>query len=145
MFSPFRFVWLRILFTFVLYSFVRLGFYLYHSTLFTDYTTAEILYSFIIGFRFDASAICLINSLFILICCLLPAFNRTSKSLKPLWVISNSIFLFLMIGDIEYYTFNNQHMQAHNFLIAKDIKNQGTSVILYYWPMFLVSISPFFS
>ena len=29
-----------------------------------------------------------------------------------------------MIGDIEYYTFNNQHMQAHNFLIAKDIKNR---------------------
>ena len=98
-----------------------------------------------IGLRFDASAIGLINSLFILLASLpIKLSTAIRRNLNTLWIITNSIFLYLMIGDVEYFSFNNERLQYHNFLIASDIKDQGLNVIIYYLPMFLLAISPLF-
>ena len=50
------------------------------------------------------------------------------KALNSLWVLINSAFMFLMIGDVEYFSFNNEYPYG------------GKSLHITPWPNFLRSL-----
>lgn len=92
---------------------------------------------FLVGLRFDLSAILLSNSLFILMV-LLPVPVAGSKIYqilqKALFIIPNSFFLFLNCVDIVYYPFVHKRMSADAVLFVTGEKGAEFFTLL---PAFL--------
>ncbi|MEZ5012904.1 MAG: sulfatase-like hydrolase/transferase [Chitinophagales bacterium] len=95
-----------------LYALARLFFYFTNASIFPATGAGEIFRCFIVGLRFDISAIAYSN-LPIIIMHVLPIAARDKKwyqrIIKIYFYIVNAGFFLLMLGDAEYYSFSLRH------------------------------------
>lgn len=124
----------RIFFLLPLYLLIRLGFFFFHHDLYSTYSSLDIFYSFLHGFRFDIAALCLINAP-LLFFSFIPSYNNTFLFFERiLYVLLNSAGIIVSINDFELFNFTGKRLSLDFFLIADDILSQLPQVMLYYWP-----------
>lgn len=123
----------RLLILLPVYSLIRFFFYLSHEDLYSSFTYSQILYSFILGLRFDIAALCLLNSP-LLILSFFPLLNKKFLIFeRVLFVLLNGAGVITSINDYELYNFTGKRLSLDFFLIADDILMQLPQVMLYYW------------
>ena len=91
-----------------IYAGLRLTFLLVNYSVFREANFAQMLWAFVIGVRFDLSAIFMVNGLFILLSMLpVPSFQNSGyqRLLKFVFILSNFPFLCLNMIDLEYLKF----------------------------------------
>lgn len=140
--SPFTALLGRFSFLLVLYQMVRLGFFVNNIHLFKDLPPDDIFWSFIMGFRFDMAAVCLINIPYCLL--LLLSFVWQDAKFKTflsfIFVLVNGIFLGMNIFDVEYFQFTGKRLTVSSFAITDDIQQQLAPIAAYYWYFSLIVI-----
>ncbi|SMF81205.1 LTA synthase family protein [Pseudobacteriovorax antillogorgiicola] len=127
-----------------IYCLLRIGFYIHNIHLYHELPPQDVLFSFLIGMRFDLAAICLINSPYILVQ-LMPWRSEVWKPriMRILFVCCNGIFIGLNIFDIEYFQFTSKRLTASSFHIAQDMQAQIWQVAAYYWHFSLLIVLMF--
>jgi phosphoglycerol transferase MdoB-like AlkP superfamily enzyme len=96
----------------------------------------EILQAFVVGLRFDISAICYINFIFLFLV-LLP---KKEYFLKIEWLIFwivNSIFLILNFGDTEFVNFVGRRLSSEALFILKELSGKTLEIAWTFWPIAL--------
>src|SRR5688500_3619107 len=91
-----------------IYLLLRLVFLVVNFSVFREATFGQFLWAFIIGLRFDLSAIFMVNGLFILFSLIpVPFYPRAGYQLflKIIFLVSNFPFLCLNLIDLEYFKF----------------------------------------
>nr|WP_321266235.1 sulfatase-like hydrolase/transferase [uncultured Sulfurimonas sp.] len=115
---------LAIIYTLLLFSFIRLSFYLSYFEYFSDLTFYETLASFFMGLRVDIALVFTFTSL-IWLALLLPFKFTNNKvyrsSLGLLWGSILGAIIFFNIGDILYFGFVNRHLNNELSLIGNDV------------------------
>lgn len=108
----------------LLFTLVRVFFYISYLDYFSDLTFIETLKSFFMGFRVDVALIFTFTSL-IWLALLLPFKFTTNKiyrsSLGILWGLILGAITFFNIGDILYFGFVNRHLNNELSLIGNDL------------------------
>lgn len=133
----------RILFILLLFQATRIYFFVLNYPRYSSLSFYKILESFLVGTRFDASSVSMLNSLFILLS-LFPLFflNNTyyQKGLKFLFVLSNSILLGSNIIDSHYFKFTQKRstFDIVHTLSSSDFLNVLSEYIRDYWVAFSV-------
>lgn len=123
----------RFFFLFLTYSLLRIGFYFYHLNVYKHFHQDEIFQSFILGFRFDLAAICLLNIPSILLS-LIP--SKNSKFVffeRLLFVVINTVGIVAALDDYELFLFMGKRLSFDLFVITDDIWDQLPQLALYYW------------
>lgn len=141
--DTYRLLLLRLGLVFIAYSLTRLCFFLMNLESFEEVALTDILFSFIHGLRFDASAILYTNIVFILLS-ILP-FSFVVKSswqafLRVWFVVTNSIFLITNVADAEYVKFTGKRMDLSMFNMLQDVADQLGQLMLNYWYVSLVGL-----
>ena len=140
-----RWAWLlrRLALLLLVYTALRLLFLVYNRSRFPEAHVGDILWAFVCGLRFDASAIALTNLPFILLS-LVPLPRRFGiaheRFLKGLFLVSNLPFLWLNVADVEFFQFNGRRATLHLLGLANDAAVKWSSLFLYYWPLVLLGI-----
>ncbi|HXK30427.1 MAG TPA: sulfatase-like hydrolase/transferase [Candidatus Binatia bacterium] len=120
----------------ILYSVCRLLFLAFNYGVFQSLIGREIFTTFAIGLRFDISAICLTNSIFIT-CSVLPHpwqhIRRYQRFLKLLFLATNIPFLILNVIDLEYSRFVGQRLTLSVLDLRGDLSDQIGQLALHYW------------
>jgi len=120
----------------ILYSVCRLLFLAFNYAAFQNLTGREIFATFAIGLRFDISAICLTNSVFIT-CSVLPhpwqQIRWYQRFLKLLFLATNIPFLILNVIDLEYSKFVGQRLTLSVLDVRGDLSDQIGQLALHYW------------
>jgi phosphoglycerol transferase MdoB-like AlkP superfamily enzyme len=102
----------------VLFTFCRLGFYLFNYSYFKDLDRPTFLYIFLGGIKFDLTAVLYTNALFILMM-ILPfkfRFNRYYQTAaKWIFFITNGIALAANVSDFIYFKFTLRRTTADVF------------------------------
>ncbi len=135
-------------FLILLYALCRLIFYAFYYHHFVDVGFLELIGIFIVGIRFDLSAIVLLNSLFIVFYLLpikildKPYFFR---SLKWVFVVTNSLGLLANCVDFAYFGFTLKRTTADVFHffsgeIGGDLGHLLPVFLKDYWYVFLIWI-----
>lgn len=108
----------------LIFTFIRLYFYLSYLDYFSDLDLIETLMSFFMGVRVDIALIFTFTSL-IWLALLLPfkfTTNRAYRStLGLLWGAILGAIIFFNIGDILYFGFVNRHLNNELSLIGNDV------------------------
>lgn len=133
----------RLLWVYLLYTLSRLVFLTANFSFLQQFPTTEIVSAFLIGLRFDTTAILYTNSLFIL----LHLFPLTIRKhplyqtiLKWLFIVSNSLALLLNLIDAGYYQFSGKRSGVELLNMQKDITDQSSQYIKDYWYLALLII-----
>jgi phosphoglycerol transferase MdoB-like AlkP superfamily enzyme len=132
----------RILLLTGIYSLLRVLFLIFNMELFSNFSTKQLLTPFIIGIRYDLTALALLNIPFWVVG-LLPIFWKNiywKKTEGFLFIFINTLFIFFNLGDIEYSNFVGRRLTWDTFKMQKDLQNSAFAIIKYYWVLFLVSI-----
>ncbi len=119
-----------------IYFILRLVFLAVHFSVFREASPGQLLWAFVIGLRFDLSAIFMVNGLFLLFSLIpVPAYPRPGYQLflKILFVISNFPFLCLNLIDLEYFKFIGRRTSNELFTITQDIQAQTSQLFINYW------------
>ena len=126
------------------FTLCRLLFFILNHDLFPGTAFSELMGAMLAGLRFDLSAIIAVNSLFILLS-LLPIAARGKKAyqktLKLLFLITNSIALSFNFIDMIYYRFTLKRstFDLFSFIGAgNDTRRLLPTFIKEYWYMFFV-------
>lgn len=127
----------------VIYSFCRIIFYAFNSKAFNDAGLSE----FLIGIRFDITAIFLIN-IPVFVLAALP-FNFTENKyykiiVSTLFVVLNATALAFNLSDTEYFPFSNKRSTAELFKIVgsgNDFWKLLPSYIIDFWYLFILLIA----
>jgi uncharacterized sulfatase len=126
------------------YSIVRLLFFLFNKHSFQNVSNGQIIDSFLLGLRFDLSAICIINILYVLGSFMLSPNHwkslRYQKWLQNLFVIPNLAFLSLGVIDLEYYKFIGRRTNFEINSIMGDVGNQAQNLLGKYWYLALIML-----
>ena len=127
---------LRLAIVLVLFQIERIAFYLANAEAFTDMTLSRFLYIMWGGLRFDISAVFYTNLLFILLQ-IIPFDFRFSEKYQRisafLFLITNSIILFINTADIAYYPFT---LKRTTTAVFQQFSNENNMLKL--WPRFLM-------
>lgn len=130
----------RLIFLLVCYFFLRLGFYFYHYSIFNQFSDIEIFKSFILGMRFDLSAIILINSPIILFSLVQANHSRILTFERLVFVVLNSTALLAGLNDFELFLFMGKRLSYDLFFITNDIMNQLPQLIINFWFFPLIAL-----
>ncbi len=134
----------RLAIVLVLYSFIRLYFFLSNYPYFSDASVTSLLKGFILGLRFDLIAVTAINLPFIFLS-LLPIRKLSSggyqRFLKGWFLLTNIPFIFLNLSDSEYFKFTGKRSTFDLLRMANDILNQALQLMINYWPVPLLTIA----
>lgn len=123
----------RFLFLLLIYSLLRVGFYFYHLNIYKQFTSDEILTSFLLGIRFDVAGILLMN-LSIVFLSLIPSnYPKFLKFERWLFVLVNMIGFVMAIDDYELFLFMGKRLSFDFFALGDDILQQLPQIALYYW------------
>ena len=123
----------RFLFLLIPYTFLRLGFYLYHLDIYKHFSQLEILTGFFYGLRFDLAAILLLNIPVVLLS-LIPSQNNHFLFFERfLFVLLNTVGLLLSLVDYELFLFVGKRFSFDLFMITDDIWDQLPQLILNFW------------
>lgn len=135
----------------LIYSFLRLGFYIVNQDLFLNVTSSSLLYMMLGGLKFDISALLYINSLFIVLQCI-PFQIRYKKRYqlfcKWLFIVSNSIGIATNIADFAYYKFTLKRTTGavfEQFSNEENLLKLTFNFLVGYWYLlFLFAVIIFF-
>ena len=131
-----------------IYLLCRLLFYFFNFTYFNDVGFGEVLFILWIGIKFDLSVLLLINFLFILLFLLPFPFreNRSyQKTIKLLFLITNSIAILANCVDLAYFPFTLKRTTADVFnffggAIGNDLGSLLPLFLKEYWYVFILWI-----
>lgn len=120
-----------------IYLLLRLGFYLANQAVFQEATAGQILQAFWHGFRFDISALLLLNIPFLLLS-LVPRFTRTwQRTVRGIYLALNAIGIALNLIDTQYFKFIGRRTSDELFTITDDIGRQAGQLVGHYWFLLL--------
>lgn len=119
----------------------RLLFFLFNYDSFNHNSFSQILLAFVVGLRFDVSAVIYINSLFILLH-LVPFNFRYLKgyqvSIKWIFFLTNFAALFFALIDLRWFSFVEKRSSFDIFGTTGDMMNQLPSYLKDYWYLLIV-------
>ncbi len=141
-----KFSLLRIFYVLLIYQFLRFGFFLLNESLYATSTNSEMLAAWIRGVRYDMSAICLVNGLWLILEFIpVPQKWKTSiiwrSTLDLLFLVPNLSFILLNMVDAEYFQFTGKRFTAESFSIINDIQSQTLNIFIYYWYYIAICIA----
>ncbi|WP_276496997.1 LTA synthase family protein [Pontibacter litorisediminis] len=120
----------------VLYTLLRLLFYVFNYAAFAEAGAGELLFAFVHGLRFDLAALLIVNGLFILLS-LLPVGNTLhpayQRVLKWVFILCNAPFIALAVVDVEFFKFIGRRTSNELLSITDDIATQLVQLLGYYW------------
>ncbi len=126
----------RLALLFAAYFLCRLFFLVWNRDLFAQTPPAQILLAFVIGLRFDLSAILFTNAL-LLPLWLLPGRWLTNKRLRnlelTLFTLLNTIALGFNVVDAEFVKFIGKRTSYDLLLMGDDLQRHSLNVIASYW------------
>lgn len=126
------------------YTLCRGIFFLFNLDYFSEASISQILYAFILGSRFDLTAIFSINALFI-IASLLPFNFQYSKGyarfLKILFISLNLPLLYINLIDVEYFKYTGKRTTFDVVYFYNDIQDQAGQLFLSYWYISLLVLA----
>lgn len=136
----FRQLLLRLGVVLVLFSMIRLLFYLINMDAFPAISTGELIKLFGAGIRFDVAAIVYVNSLFILLS-LFPFKIREHPSFQriQLWVfmLFNCLAVLFEMIDIGFYPFANRRTIGSDLNIFRNTAEMIPGYLAEYWPLLI--------
>jgi len=127
----------------VLYSLLRLGFYLVNHDFFADVPFPEILTAFWHGLRFDLSALILVNVPVLLLYNLpgsLPRQRWYRIIVFILFCFVNIIGVLLNIADFGYYPMIQRRLLYEPYTMLPDLLRMAPGVLVRYWPLTLAFV-----
>ncbi len=130
----------RFLFLLLSYSILRVGFYFYHLSIYRQFKQTDIFNSFLLGVRFDISAILLLNLPLTLISFLSVRSQKIVFWERLLFILLNGLALIASVDDFELFLFMGKRLSLDLFVISDDIIEQLPQIILNYWYLPLTSI-----
>ncbi|MCC9167942.1 LTA synthase family protein [Pontibacter harenae] len=134
--SSFKLLCRRLGLVLALYMLLRLLFYIFNYSIFSEAGFGQTILAFLHGLRFDIAAIIIINGLFILLS-LFPVGNTFhptfQKVLKWLFILTNAPFIALAVVDVEFFNFIGRRSTNELFNITNDIEAQIGQLASYYW------------
>lgn len=140
----------RILLIMLLFSFCRIGFFLFNFKMFPDVTGSQFIRILIGGLNFDISAIVYIN-LLIIVLHIIPFDIRYNeiyqKIVKYIYFISNGFAIALNGMDFVYYRFVNKRATADVFGTFEHESNLPKlffRFLIDYWPATLLTLCLWF-
>jgi arylsulfatase A-like enzyme len=134
----------RFLIILVIYTFCRIGFYLFNSDLFQHISFSKYLRILYGGVKFDVSALLYINSVFILLHVIPVPFKygeTYQKFCKWLFIISNSIGIAANLADFAYYKYTLKRTTATVYSQFKNEQNKlklTGDFLADYWYLLLI-------
>lgn len=126
----------RFLLLMAAYSLVRLVFLLWNWPIYSAASLADLGYAFLLGLRFDTSAILFTNAILFLLWMLpAPVLQRplVRKIDLILFGVINFVFLGGNLGDAEYVKFIGKRTSYDLLFIGADIERHSLSVLSTYW------------
>jgi len=140
----------RILLIMLLFSFCRIGFFLFNFKMFPDVTGSQFIRILIGGLNFDISAIVYIN-LLIIVLHIIPfdiRYNKIyQKIVKYIYFISNGFAIAMNGMDFVYYRFINKRATADVFGTFEHESNLPKlffRFLIDYWPATLLTLCLWF-
>jgi phosphoglycerol transferase MdoB-like AlkP superfamily enzyme len=133
----------RLLILFAVYSLCRLLFYLFNFSYFSGLSLLSVIHVFIVGLKFDASAIILSNSLYLLLFLLPVSHFAYQKVLHWLFYIVNSFAIALNCLDLAYFRFTLKRSMADIFSFFRmgdDLEQLFPVFLKQYWYIFIIAI-----
>lgn len=119
------------------YLLLRLGFFAANYGVFAEATAGQTALAFWHGFRFDLSALLLVNIPFLLLS-LVPWYGRGWQwGLRGLYFVLNVPGLVLNIIDSQYFKFIGRRTSDELFTITADIGRQAGQLLGHYWFLLL--------
>ncbi|WP_022823474.1 LTA synthase family protein [Hymenobacter norwichensis] len=123
----------RLLLLMGVYVLLRLGFYWANRSVFQEAPTEQVLLAFWHGFRYDISALLLLNVPF-LVLSLVPAFSfRWQGFLRGFYLTVNAVGIALNLIDTQYFKFIGRRTTNELFTITDDIQRQAGQLAGHYW------------
>ncbi|MBO0356455.1 LTA synthase family protein [Hymenobacter sp. BT186] len=123
----------RLLLLMGVYVLLRLGFYWANRSVFQEAPTGQVLLAFWHGFRYDISALLLLNVPFLGLS-LVPVFSsRWQGFLRGFYLILNAIGIALNLIDTQYFKFIGRRTTNELFTITDDIQRQAGQLAGHYW------------
>lgn len=122
---------------------LRILFYFSYRELFTNVAVPEIVFSFLIGLRFDFASVmmlCGISFLFVLLPFHFAKFSNYKKIILSLLYLIVLLSLILSLGDIAYYQFVKRRMSYEIFSLAANIPEIATMIFKGFIVQFLLAI-----
>ena len=118
------------------YGLTRLLFMLWNWEIYRRDSVGELIYAFVLGLRFDISAILFTNVLLFLLW-MLPLGALRNRGVRGgdalVWVLVNTICLGVNIVDAEFVKFIGKRTSYDLLFIREDLERQSVSVLLTYW------------
>ncbi len=134
----------RILLLLFLFTLLRVFFFITNYSYFNSAGFFSDLYFFVVGIRFDYTAIVYFNSAFILFSLLPFAFvnhKLSQKILKVIYIATNSLLLISDLADSSYFQFSNKRSAADVLSMSttgNDFINLLPKYIADYWFVLLI-------
>lgn len=131
-----------VLLALLFYFFARLEFLLWNWSLFKNKPLLDILWSFVVGLRFDTAAALSVTAPLLLI-----AFIPWPKSWNIHWstltwvlfCILQIPFLILNLVDVEFINFVGRRFTYDSFFVVSETKGKVWNFIISYWLLFLIN------
>ena len=119
------------------YLLLRFGFFAANYGVFAEASAGQTALAFWHGFRFDLSALLLVNVPFILLS-FGPWYGRGwQRMLRTLFLLLNAPGLALNIVDTQYFKFIGRRTSDELFTITDDIGRQAGHLVQHYWLLLL--------
>jgi phosphoglycerol transferase MdoB-like AlkP superfamily enzyme len=137
-----KFLLVRLGLLLLLYSVSRVLFLAFNFDSFRNLPAGDILGAFVVGLRFDVAAICVTNSVFILLSLLPGPFQQSPKYqrfLKYFFAVTNVPFLLVNVIDVEYFKFVGQRSTLSVLDMTADVPTQAGQLALHYWHIIVLA------
>ena len=119
------------------YLLLRMGFYAFNQNVFREAAAGQIALAFWHGFRFDISALLLLNVPWLLLS-LVPSRGRGWQRLvRGVYLLLNGFGLVLNLVDWEYFRFIGRRTSNELSTIGADVQRQAGQLLLSYWWLLL--------
>ncbi|AIZ63643.1 hypothetical protein PK28_07990 [Hymenobacter sp. DG25B] len=119
------------------YVLLRAGFYAFNYETFQEASAGQIALAFWHGFRFDISALLLLNLPFVTLS-MVPALGRRwQRLLWGLYLLLNALGIALNIVDWEYFKFIGRRTSNELTTIGADVQRQAGQLVGNYWFLIL--------
>lgn len=119
------------------YLLLRLGFFAANYGVFAEASAGQMALAFWHGFRFDLSALLVLNVPFVLLS-FVPRFGRGwQRALRGVYLTLNAPGLALNIIDSQYFKFIGRRTSDELFTITGDIERQAGQLVWHYWFLLL--------
>ncbi len=119
------------------YLLLRVGFYAFNQHVFREAAAGQVVLAFWHGFRFDVSALLLLNVPWLLLS-LVPSRGRGWQQLvRGVYLLLNGFGLALNLIDWEYFRFIGRRTSNELSTIGADVQRQAGQLLLSYWWLLL--------